>query len=561
MATKYRKKSENAAKAFENISYVPAVTKVKFKLDKTFLNMLIGYLFCKSKTITRYNLQCLKKLIEAIDIDFYMNNEEIYARLIFIKAVLDAKLTKGLEKREVIINEARVDNDDITMQIIDGIDDMSDKISFNEIKAINKFIADRLKYAYFVFYKEIISNLFLRVDQGAFDTLEECSTVMKNVLTSCLNEIRKTESATSTSVFSLRDDIFPAVVEHIVTKFTDPSICLRTGIKYLNNILSPGFFPGRVYLFLGVTGSYKSSILIQCARWIKLYNKVTPRRKDPSAIPTVLLITTENSVDEEVVRLYNMSVGDDEQLSKYTPDEVINKLRTEGKMVLKNGNDIDIYIKYYANMEIDTSDLYGIIEDIEDDNREVITLIIDYIARIRPAEKAMEERIQLKNVSNELKTLSIHFDIPVITANQINRAGNTTIDAAAEGGKQDLARFLGRGNIALSWQLLENVDWCAILNVELDNATNLYYLTFKRIKIRYKDLANISYFNHPFEQGSKLRLLDDVLLDKPLSVELIGSNLTGANTGGSRKGNFNAKKRKEVDDVDDLNSLFGDPVK
>lgn len=561
MATKYRKKSQAIGNAFDNISYDPSAIKIKFKLDKTFLNMLIGYLFCKSKSITRYNLQCLKKLMESIDIDFYLNNDEIYSRLLFIKAVLDAKLTKGLEKREVIINEARVDNDAATLAIVDSIDDLADKISFNEVKTVNKIVSDRLKYAYLIYYKEIITNLFLRMDQGAFDSIESANTVMKNILTSCLNDIRKTESTTSTSVFSLREDVFNPMMEHIVTRLSDPSVCLRTGIRYLNDLLCPGFFPGRVYLFLGVTGSYKSSILIQCARWIKLYNKVTPRRKDPNAIPTVLLITTENSVDEEVVRLYNMSVGDDEQLSNCTPDQAISKLRSEGKMILKNGNDIDIYIKYYANMEIDTNDIYGIIEDIEDDNREVITLIVDYIARIRAAEKAIDERMQLKNVSNELKTLAIHFDIPVITANQINRAGNSTIDAAMDGGKQDLARFLGRANIALSWQLLENVDWCAIINVELDNSTSLYYLTFKRIKIRYKDLSKFTYFNHPFEHGSKLRLLDDVNLNKTLSIELIGSNLTGANTGGSRKGTFNAKKRKEIDDVEDLDLLVGTPVK
>jgi len=284
-------------------------------------------------------------------------------------------------------------------------------------------------------------------------------------------------------------------------------------------------------------------MLLQCARWIRLYNKPVLKRKEPSSIPTVLLITTENSVKETVIRLFNMCV-DDKPINDWTPEEAIKAFKNTGKMVLTDGG-VDIYIQYYANNELSTADLYGIINDLEDDGREVIALIFDYIKRIRPAEKAFDERIQLKNVSNELKSLAVKYDIPVITANQINRAGNMAIDAAAGEGKEDLARLLGRANIAVSWDLLENVDWSAIINIEREKKSGVLYLTIKRIKIRYKDLAKHSYINHPFFPNSTIRLVDDINMDKPLSIESLSSDMEGVAVMGI-KGEQSSRKRDVV---------------
>lgn len=528
----------------DNLSYTQGKTLVKFRMDRSFLLMIILYLFTDSRSITRSNLQAIKKFFEITDVSMYMANVEMYTMIIFIKKVLDCKLLQGIERKEIILEECRLENDEETDKIIELVL-KEKKLSLNEIKAVNKQIADRLKYATLLYYNEIIMDIAMRVDTGKFKSFEAINNEYKNIISACLNEMRKSENNSASETFCLREDTFDSYITALVNKVTNPERIFGTGIKYLNDMLSPGFAPGRLYLFLGITGGYKSSILLQCARWIKLYNKAILKRKDPLvATPTVLLITTENSVEETVVRLFNMSVSD-KPINEYTPEEAIKQLRTTGKLVLKETNDTDICIMYYANNELDTSDLYGIIEDLEDDNREVIALIFDYIKRIRPTEPASDERLQLKNVSNELKTLAIRLDIPVITANQINRAGNMAIDAAAGEGKEDLARLLGRANIAVSWDLLENVDWAAIINIEREKRTGILYLTIKRIKIRYKDLARYSYINHPFVDDSTIRLIDDVNLQKPLSKESLSSDMEGVSMIGS-KGNMSVAKRDIV---------------
>ena len=527
MAVKMRKKPSQ-----EFISYKDGETKVRFRFDKSFLNMVIIFIFTKSRSITRATLQNIRKLFSITDTSLYMNNAEMYARIEFIRKALDCKLSKGIVKRDIIIEECREENNEENQKIIDMIRKEPDLIQ-EEIKAINKQVTEKVRYGALIYFKDILKEQIYKIEMNDFKSYSDIASRTEEILSCYLNELRKIKGSISTDVFSLRDENYGAYITNLVKKVTDPNASFRTGIKYLNDMLSPGFMPGRLYLFLGLTGGYKSSMLLQCARWIKLFNDPIIKRKDADATPTVLLITTENSVEETVIRLFNMSVGD-RPINDYEPDEAIKALRSTGKLTITDKNPTDIVIKYYANNDLDTNDLYGVIEELEEDNREVIALIFDYIKCIRPAEKATDERIQLKNVSNELKTLAIRLDIPVITANQINRAGNTAIDAAASEGKEDLARMLGRSNIAVSWDLLENVDWAAIINIEREKRTKILYLTIKRIKIRYKDEARYSYINHPFYENSTIRLIDDIFETKPLSKESLSSDMEGVSQIGSK---------------------------
>jgi hypothetical protein len=250
-----------------------------------------------------------------------------------------------------------------------------------------------------------------------------------------------------------------------------------------------------------------------------------------------------------------MTVTSDD-IRNFTPKQVIKMLREQGELTLTDDNDIDIIIKYYPNRSIDTSDLYSIIEELSDDNKEVVALILDYIKRIRPAEKAKDEKEELKNVTNELKTLAIDLDIPVITAHQMNRSGAAAVDAAMQANKEDLARFVGRANVGSAWEVVENSDWSCIINVERKKDTDQYYLTFKRIKIRYRDPNDLGYFNHPFVIGNRMQLMDDVELDRSLSEESLASDFEGIDLSKNKKGKRNATEREVVDDYDESGELF-----
>ena len=168
--------------------------------------------------------------------------------------------------------------------------------------------------------------------------------------------------------------------------------------------------------------------------------------KKPGKQPCALLITMENEVMETVERLFNMSVSDS-NIRNFTPKQVVKMIKESGELTVNNENGIDIVIRYYPNRSISTEDLYTIIDDLSDMGKEVIILVLDYIKRIRPAERAKDEKEELKNITNELKSLAIEYDIPVVSAHQLNRSGATVVDAAMQANKEDLGRFLGRSNV------------------------------------------------------------------------------------------------------------------
>lgn len=532
--------------------YIDQTKKIPIKFDLSMLNMFIGYLFKKSVQITRKSLMNMKRLFDVIDESIYENNDAMEARIEFINKALDAKLVKGFELDEVIINYCKSDTYDKENQDIINNIQLYTRINYEEIKYINKCIEDRLQYYYLYYYKDAIYETIERLDSGDYKSFYEINNKLTSICTELINRVRNSKSLDTVEQFSLSDENFETNMMDIVTKLQNPSRVIKTGIQKLNEILSPGFLSSRLYIFVGLAGGWKSGMLLKVIRDTKLYNNDIQVKK-PGKQPCALLITMENEVIETVERLFNMSL--DGNIRNYTPKQVIKMIKETKEFTIGTDNGIDVVIRYYPNRAINTEDLYTIIDDLSDDGKEVIMLSLDYIKRIRPTEKGRDEKEELKNISNELKSLAIHYDIPVVTAHQLNRAAAATVDAALQANKEDLAKFLGRANIGSSWELVENADVLIILNVEKKRQTGQQYLTFKRVKIRYKDMSDLTYFNHPFNPNNKMQLLDDIYLDHSLSEDSLVADFDAVDLG-AKKGKRNAVERETINTDEDL-FMFG----
>ena len=162
-------------------------------------------------------------------------------------------------------------------------------------------------------------------------------------------------------------------------------------------MLSPGFRPGKLYIFLGLTGGFKSAMLVKiildCAR----YNAKTFKPRREGAKPYVLYLTMENTIDESFARVWNMAV-EDTDVEKNKPSDIVTKLK-EQKIIANDK--IGIMFVYRANMSISTDDLRDIIDEIEMTGKEVIMVSFDYIKRIRPRDRARDEKEMLKNITTE----------------------------------------------------------------------------------------------------------------------------------------------------------------
>ena len=273
-------------------------------------------------------------------------------------------------------------------------------------------------------------------------------------------------------------------------------------------MLNGGFEDARLYNFIGATGGFKSGLLLNLMKQIKLYNKGRAH-KDPTKRPTILFLSQENNIWETFLRIYGIFGGTD--IKSHTVKEILNILKKGGFTVVQDEQDIDVEFRYYGNMDIGVPDIKGIIQEMDNSGRECICVIQDYIERLRPPVMSADKRNQLADVSNQMHDLAIELDIPMITASQFNREGVTVIEEGRQKGKVDLGKQVGTGNVSESFGMLKNFDMNISIVIEYDSSEERYYLSFRRLKFRGDDSQSIDYFLQPFAgKNTKIELQDDI---------------------------------------------------
>ena len=506
--------------------------KIQMDLDHEFLDGILGILNFKENSVlkNRKNLTLIYKLVSAIDLttDTYNEHPKLVAKIQIIRHTIEAILNENYHNQSIIdlYVAERPDNNILVKEMIPPARKI--EISYDEALFIMESIKDRLNFGFVLSYQQKCAEISERIMLDGYGTHKELADTLYNLSTNYIKRAREVRDAESEQTFSLNPpEGFDNVILDTFKRLKDKNKKFKTGIRMLNGILGDGYRAKRLYTYLALPGGGKSSILLKTALDIKKYNAgVIPSK--PGYTPTILLITMENDVDETVERIYSMVVGDenfpydeanaDDDKQRAAVTDAIKRLKEDEFMTLTTENNIDIVIKYYPNQSISTDDLYTIIDDMEDDNREVIALILDYIKRIRPARKADSEKTELKNISNELKTLAKLKEIPVITAQQLNRNTATMVDQATLSGKLDVGKMMSRDGVGSSWEIIENSDVVIIIHQEVIDEEKAY-MSFKLVKRRYKCDASVGkynklfYFNQPYVKYSTIKFVDDLYLD------------------------------------------------
>lgn len=489
---------------------------VSMKFNVPMLNMIVKYVM--SAIPGKPQLTSLYKLISFLDMDSYNYMPEIQQRLNLILHVSDAKINLKMKETDLIRSYVLSKDNDLET-LCSEVSWADDQLEPSECRYISENISDRLQYIYLFQVKDTILEMFNQIDRAEFFSYYEIVTNMKKVLSETMTKLQSTVIGNGLiKSFNFSDvEVFEQLMDVIVEKAKRPSAILQTGIRQLNAILSPGFQAGRLYCFLGPTGRFKSGTLLNVADQIRLFNPQIKPVEDGKR-KTILFVTMENMIEESIIRLFDMYNEPSGDIQEYTTEEVIRVIREQGHYTFTATDGIDIEFRYFNNLEINTGDLYPIIQDLEDNGKHVIALVLDYIKRIDAVtEYRGDEHVRTANAAKELKNLAINLDIPVITAQQVNRGGNSIIDAAMREDKHDVAKFIGMSDTGSAWALMEECDFVCVINLEKHRATGKTYLTMKRVKLRgKKDLLSAEYFNHPFVNDNGIRLETDV--DKEMSV-------------------------------------------
>lgn len=429
--------------------------KLPIDIQIDMLDTIISYLFTDNILINKKALMSLRKFIEFIDTRMYESDEEMLARFHFIKQVLKMKLEEGIFNYATILENVRGGiHDDEVKNIIDGIAN-GFELNTEEVRGVNNYIAERLKYIHLYVYKDEITNAFESLQIGDFESISEINDRIEKSCGEMLADLRKAKADDMDgNDFDLTDELFDPTIESIVVDLSRPSNYIKTGVKYLNEMYVGGYEAGRVYMYLGPSGGGKSVILLHSTLWGREHNQNIQLRDDTKQ-PCIIYLSMENSIKETVERMFNHYFNDD--IRNYDPKTVAQMLKYKAGLSL-DSNGVNIKIMYRPNKSISTEDLYTIIDEVEEEGYECIMLVLDYVKRIRPASPTKDIRLDLAAVVDELTVLAKTKNIPVVTATQMNRDAIKTIEDGIESGKQDIGKRLGASNVGESWAMIENVD-------------------------------------------------------------------------------------------------------
>lgn len=482
-------------------SVVKSGISLDINLDLRTLDIMCKCLVTDNQTIRRGQLVNLRNLIYLINPDNYINDPEKEKRVSFIKKGIEARLVYNLTDPFMIMSH-----------IYGGIfnDQFIDLNEFRgltgaEIAWLNNMVSECLKFSHVYNNVDIMLDICTRIKSSDYGSKAAIVAEFENAINAIQNDFRRSKNENQTdAIFSLRDGYFEDMMYDTYNTLSSPRRKLVTGMQGMNELLGGGFENGRCYIYFGLPGEGKSTVILNMMYQLKKYNK-DYKTKDPTKRPCIVLLTMENTVTESVERLFGMATGH-QRMTDYTPENAIKMLKEEGELYLTDESPIDLIIKFKPSNSVDTSYLYTLTEDLEDQGMEVIAMFQDYIGRIRSTEHLADTRLEYGLIVDEFKTYAEIKDVPIISVAQLNRDASKHIDEGKNKNKSDLVRLIGRSNISESMLILNNIDAGFLIAPELTQ-TGERFLGVQRIKIRY-DAGDREFVYLPFLNAT-LKLVED----------------------------------------------------
>lgn len=500
------------------------VNKSNIKLNMNFnistLEIMASYSVSENRNIRRSQLMQMRNLFAMLDENLYIVDHNKNKYFNFIIKALEGRLEKNIKDSDILdkfINGGFIEDDSENSEEQIHISQLK-VLSNPEVEWVSSTISESLKYSYINNDMNELYELLVKFRASDYSSRGEIVRLIEDEIVKVNNLFRKAKSEQSHEVtFSLKDGIFEDSMREIHENVTNPSRRLYTGMQGFNELIGGALETTRVYMLLGLAGAGKSFTLLNIAKQLKTNNKHY-RPKDPTKIPVIVLLTMENTVQETVTRLFEITTGQD--MGKVDVETAIKMLKKDGEMYIADDNPIDIIVKYVPNRSVDTSYLYTLAEDLEDEGYEMICLIQDHVKRIRSIERTPDIRIELGNVINEFKTFAMLKDCVVITNGHLNREAAKSIDDGNRTNKGDLIRMIGRANISESMLMIDNLDVGIVIQQEYDEKGNKY-MGFKRIKERIKCNPNFNIVYQMFKSPDSLEFIEDLDKRVPLHKDTL----------------------------------------
>jgi replicative DNA helicase len=224
---------------------------------------------------------------------------------------------------------------------------------------------------------------------------------------------------------SLTEDLghwyFDDIDDHIkeLTTIYNP---IPTGWKFLDEKIEGGLFPKSLYCIVGQVNMGKSIFLGNIAANQVLKNRNT------------LIISLEMSEHMYAKRISaQLTQIPHHELKVYT-DELKDQVRH-----IKAQLDSKLVIKEYPPKAVTVRHIDAYIQKLSQHGFKPDVVVIDYINLIKPSSKNLNSYESVKEVAEQLRALTFKYNIPFVTASQLNRGGFN----ASSPGMENISESIG----------------------------------------------------------------------------------------------------------------------
>jgi replicative DNA helicase len=504
MAKSYSGKNRTTAK----------IEKLRIRTDPYILCMMsLAFLTTNTRATIKFRVKLLE-LLESLDEEFYSDNVEILWRLNLALSIGRAVVhfrakTVGTVELRVLENteweEYYADFFNTYRQKnghhVDGYV-LENELSDEDLIYLDDHISTRLRYAYLWKMAPIFREIADKIDaddlggevsafnDGTLETLEQLILSGRKA---------KMLSSAESQDFTTGSDSFEHAIRETHRIRNLPQSAVKTGCRALNNMLGAagGYEGSRTYVHFGRSGDWKSGMLCSAAFWA-CDSRFNPAftLKDPTRVPCVFFLTQENDVYETIERMVSFALGSDVDLRGSDPDQIVQMLEEAF-----SSPTCKFIFKFRQSRSISTADIDTMIQELYTDGFEVIMLVQDYIKRVRSVEKHSERHLELGSIVDELSSIAKKYNIPVVTAMQLNRSAYAIFDAAIKSGREDAIKDLGPNNVGESINVYENSDVVLFQARVVSKALGgRLFLTMRQAKQRGKRKGTFeTFFAQPFE--------------------------------------------------------------
>ncbi len=226
-----------------------------------------------------------------------------------------------------------------------------------------------------------------------------------------------------------------AYYEHVQKQQELGTIGIKTGLPGFDNYLPAGIMPGQLGVMLAYPGIGKS--------WLSLYFAVQAWKQGKSPL-VISLEMSETEVRNRVFTIMGEGLFSHRKLSNGQVD--VEDLKRWHKKELTGKPEFHI-ISNDSGGEVTPSVIRGKIDQYRPD-----FIIVDYLQLMSPNQKSDNETVRMKNLSRELKLLSIAEEVPIIAISSATPDDVTKLDTVPT-----------LGQTAWSRQIAYDADWVLAL--------------------------------------------------------------------------------------------------